>query len=504
MDNLLCSMHGIFKRCTLHRRQHDERQTLNAVYGCQTTPLGLSSSSPWPNTRAVQALWPRLKFYDRIQARVSGRAAIFLTVLLTVGVAPQAKGQPSQGRNPDKFTHFDSLTEPGLTTSLPPQIDTILGDKGGLRSWLAERDMGVQLSTITIVADDLTSSGQPRSPQRYNGQRATLQQQTVVLTSTFGLASLGLPNAKFILSGLGLRTSFRPNGPSTGTIRTFAYYQNFLNGAIEVKAGWITNYLEFVGLFTGGSLTSSNGLSALIPIQVGLSADPVPTPSLNVTVNAKNDMYAKLGLQRSTSPRGTAYEVNNNDFGLRFSQSDAGMLKIAEFGLRRMASTENRYAWIRAGAIYNASDYKRFIGQGTSDNKAAYVAADVQITQRSQTMPSRGLYLGASVFAAPSDVNVYTRTVELRAFDVGLFDSRPMDTAALRVVYNRFSDQARRASESAGLFANSSQLQVIASYSARLGPGAYIIPAITYSNHPSFIGDFNQALTASAVLFLSF
>lgn len=404
-----------------------------------------------------------------------------------------------------KSQAFDELLDRGLTTKVPPQIETILGDNRGFRSRLAEYDIGFELSSTTIIAQDLTDSGQSDNPQRYSGQKFTLQQQAVVMTGVFGLNSLGLPNSKLVVSGLGLTTSFEPYGPDTVTLRGLSYYQSFLDKKIELNAGWTTNYMEFVGLFPAGSMVTSNGLSTLIPIQVGLSADPVPTPSANFTLNGANGFYTKLGFQRSVNPRGTLYEAkNNNSLGLEWSQDGAGLLTIGEVGVRRPAMPGSRYTWLRAGAIDNDSDYARFDGQGYSDNGALFAAGDLQLTQRNQSMPFRGFYVGASAFTAPSDVNVYTDTFELRAYDIGSLDSRPMDTTTVRLVYNKFGDPAQRAIEASGLYANESQFQAIVSYSARLSSGVYIIPTLTYTDNPSFIGDFNEAITASAVLYLSF
>ena len=401
-----------------------------------------------------------------------------------------------------KFRHFDELAEPGLTTSVPGAADSVLRDTGGFRSWLAERDIGLQARISVVGVYNPLETGQPRSPQRYNGQRPTLQFQATNVIATIGLNKVGLPNSRLILGYNSQLTSFDPNGKNTVGIRNLAFYQSFADRKIELKFGIMPNYYEFVGLFAGGSPILSSGLTGLIPIQAGLSADPASTPTANLTFHFKKGTYVKLGVQRSTAPAGTNYELDHNGPGVALTMKGAGPLGIAEVGVKRAASPSGKQIWVRAGAMYNDSDYTRFDGRGTSANQTLYGAADFQLTQPDVTRPGKGFYAGASVFWAPDDVNTMTQFYEGRIYQIAPFASRPLDSAALRVGYTKYSPDAIRSNRARGLHANDHQFSVTGSYTFHVTNGLYLTPAAAYLKNPSFIGRFKDALNLSGTIYL--
>lgn len=401
-----------------------------------------------------------------------------------------------------KFKRFDELAEPGLTTLVPGSADSVLRDAGGFRTWLAERDIGLQARLTAVGVYNPLDTGQPRNPQRYNGQRPTLQFQATNVIGTFGLRKIGLPNSRLILGYNSQLTSFDPNGKNTVGIRNLAYYQSFADGAIELKFGIMPNYYEFVGLFAGGSPILSSGLTGLIPIQAGLSADPVSTPTANMTFHFKKGTYVKLGLQRSTPLAGTNYELEQRKFGLAFSMKDAGPMGIAEIGVKRPSSKGGKQIWVRAGGMYNQSDYNRFDGRGTAANQTLYGAADLQLTQPDFTRPGKGFYAGASAFWAPDNVNTMTQFYEGRVYTIAPFEARPLDSVALRVGYTKYSPDAIRSNRLRGVQANDHQFSVTGSYTFHVTNGLYLTPAAAYLKNPSFIGRFKDALNLSGTLYL--
>ncbi|VVO58583.1 hypothetical protein PS900_00677 [Pseudomonas fluorescens] len=407
----------------------------------------------------------------------------------------------------DKFNQFDALGEPGTTTyQYFPSFDTLGHDKGGWRSDLAKHDISVQDTFFISMATPLRSTGQPRDPQLYNGQRFTVMEAAFQITPTFGLASWGLPNSKIVTSVMGLTSSFeRGNSPNTVAFQSLYYYQSFADKAVELKVGWNTNYYDYVGMFLGGSPFLSGGVSGLVPLQVGMSASPTPAPMVNLTFNAKNDTYLKLGVQRSSSPHGQHYEQERDGFhGLNWKQDDAGPLYLAEAGINRPAAPGEHRQWLRAGYMYNNSDYTKFSGDGTSANRGVYAAGDYQLTQPSQDMSFRGVYVGATAYKAPEDVNAYTNSYEARLYWIGPVESRPTDTVSFKYNYNKFSSDLGRASEAQGAFFNSDQTQYALSYSAHAFRGVYMIPSVIYTKHPSIIGDFNNSVVAALTIAVGF
>ena len=141
-----------------------------------------------------------------------------------------------------KYRRFDALAEPGLTTSVPGSADSLLRDAGGVRSMLAEHDIGIQARLSMVGLYNPLDTGQPYAPQRYNGQRPTLQYQATNIVTTIGLDKFGLADAKLILGYNSQITTFRPNGQNTVGFRNIALYQSFADNKIELKLGIMPNY----------------------------------------------------------------------------------------------------------------------------------------------------------------------------------------------------------------------------------------------------------------------
>jgi porin len=463
-----------------------------------TVAQAAASHSSGATTPAASAPTPASA---TVVAQASSPAA---STSVAQALVPPLTPPPPAANAEDKYQRIDALREPGLNTINPGTHDSILADMGGWRSALADKDMSLEMHSVISVMGDVLNTGQPRDPMLYNGQRFTVQTASTAATLSIGLSSLGLQNAMVLVGGVVfLNSANEINGANTAVFRELAYYQSYFNKAVEVKIGFMTNYFEYVGLFTGGSIVLAGGINGLIPIETGLSPDPTPTPAVNFTFHGSDGLYAKFGVQRSISPQGVNYEIQNNGIGFRFSQPGAGPLYIGEFGVKRPPSPDGHQIWLRAGAMYNDSDYQKFTG-GTTSNHSVYVAGDYQLTQLSEALPYRGIYVGASAFWAPSNVNVYTQQYTARVYGIGLIDSRPADSISLQYTYNEFSKQAQNSYQMFGMDTNPSQYSIQASYSAHVTRGVYFIPGITYYKHPSFIGNFKGALLVSGMLYLQF
>jgi porin len=431
------------------------------------------------------------------------KTGMAVCLLLTTQPA-RAEGEPEDTAPTPDFELFDELAEPGVTTTFPSSRDSLLGDAGGYRSALASESIGVSIRSSTVIMTGLKDTGQPRSPQRYNGQRFTLQNSGTVANFSWRMDQLGLSDTTLTVGGIAYFSSFAQNAPNNVSLRALSIHQRLLGGKVEVKAGYISNLYEFAGLFTGGSPVLATGLAGLIPIQAGMSGDPVSTPAINVTVHGKYGLYLKAGVQRSVSPLGRPYEVENNNNGFRFGATDAGALTIAEIGVRRPATRNGKQIWLRAGAFTNSSDYRLFNGRGTASNQVVYGAADLQVSKVDAARPAAGIYVGASAFWGDPSVNVFTQSYEARTYAIGLLPARPRDTVSLKFTYNKFSPEAHSAQSRAGAFANRDQTNISLAYSTHVRSGAYLIPALSYIKNPSFVGEFNDAVLLSSTFYFLF
>lgn len=408
---------------------------------------------------------------------------------------------------PEDFARFDALGEPGLSIMYPSSSDSFLGDKGGWRSKLADHDMSLTIRSTTVLNYDMLQNN-PNNPQAYAGQKPTVQSYSTYATLTSGLASWGLPNSKLILGGISFGSTWSASQGKTELrpkINKLAYYQSFNDKAVEIKAGYLVNYLEFIGVFTGGSPMLSTGLSSLVPIEVGLSADPAPAPTFKITLNGPDGLYYKGGVQRSSSPLGQEYQAGHDGgLNLKWSARRAKPLYINEFGVNRQAGPgDQRMTWLRGGFIYNTSDYTRFDDGKYKDNYGVFALGDYQVYQPYAFAPYRGIMLGGSAFYADPDVNVISQYYEARLYTVGLFESRPNDGMTFNVNHSVYSSKARDSVAYRDINTPGGQLQATVSYTAHVMNGLYLSPNLSYIHHPAF-GDYNDALTVGLNLFLNF
>ena len=97
------------------------------------------------------------------------------------------------------------------------------------------------------------------------------------------------------------------------------FYKAFRDKRVEIKAGYISLNLDFIGLFVGGSTaTGAQGVYAVLPYEAGMSYFPLTTPAMTLQFRGPNHTYVKPGAQRSIDPEGGPTEVERNHTGFRF------------------------------------------------------------------------------------------------------------------------------------------------------------------------------------------
>jgi porin len=126
--------------------------------------------------------------------------------------------------------------------------------------------------------------------------------------------------------------------------------KEFGRDRVELKAGYNSNDIEFVGMQVGGSTASGvQGVYAVLPYEVGMAFFPLPAPQVNLKLNAPGRTYVKVGLQRSLDAAGGPATEARNHTGLRFAPNGDKLLAIEEAGYRRPSSGSTGAVWFRAG-----------------------------------------------------------------------------------------------------------------------------------------------------------
>ena len=334
--------------------------------------------------------------------------------------------QPDTRRDVERS--IEDLNLVGAAATMPRISDSLLGTESGLRRALFSKGVLIRANVLPRFSVNLLDGPVPSSQQVYIGQRPTwITGLNPILTAD--LRQLHLRDAQLNIGAAWRWTNWNPAGPKTVALSTLYFYKAWREHRVEMKAGYITNDTEFVGIQVGGSLaTGAQGVYAVLPYQVGMSYFPLTAPSLNLRLRGPGASYVKAGAQRSLDAAGGVATVARNRSGFRFIPEGDGLLLINEVGYQRAASPTSHQAWLRAGYLYNSTRYtNRVIGRAESGNYCAYVLADYQLRRSGSRNPGDGLYLGGTAMVAPAEFNAYDRYFEARLYQRAPFGSRPDD-----------------------------------------------------------------------------
>ncbi|MGY2843678.1 porin [Bradyrhizobium sp. USDA 4509] len=394
---------------------------------------------------------------------------------------------------PEQFAKFENLRIKGLEVNLPGPADTLVQDKGGIRSALAEIGIGYIAWTQNTYVNNLLPNAAKSTiaNQQYSGQNPTFYTLNYMMM-TYDLSRYGIPDGQIIVGAEQQSWTWQPGGPDRLGINTIAYYQTFFDRKIELKVGYLMNSYELAGTVVGGNPGANVfGPSSNVLYQGGMNFAPAPTPTLNLTYHFDDRLYNKVSIQRSTSPDGVFTHINANPTGLDWSTANAGLLLLDESGYRNSAAPGSPETWLRAGVGFNNSHYVNLANPTqprADENSLYYVAADRQLWQSNiYDTASRGIYGGFSVMGAPPDLNKVSQYYEVRLYAKGLFDSRPTDQISLVATDTVWSNFAVDAAAAKGNLVHRDAKAISGTYTAHLGPGIYASLGLTYIDHPTSI-----------------
>lgn len=398
---------------------------------------------------------------------------------------------------PSVFQRYDDLSLKGWDIPFPKIADTIIGDKGGIRSKLADLGIGFLGFNTTTYQYDLSQTDKGyHGPQLYNGQRLTRTNGIISVFISVDLDQYGIPGGQIQSTWGYFNNSFpRLDGPRSLRNTRLAYFQSLFKGKVEVKFGLLDNASEYFGTNVGGNLAVGNlGPQATIPFEVGLAYLGFAAPGINIKTKLGGHFYNKYGLQRSLPPGGANAEIAYNPHGFSLHVPGTGLLQIEELGWNRPSAPGVKATWIRGGGLYNTTNFTRFRDGRGVDNWAAFLSGDRQLTQIDRTKPYRGLYAGAAVYYAPPQQNFYSQYYEARIYGLGLIKSRPFDLASVvaSVIVNSKDGLAARTTPDVGNYGET--MSLVASYGVHVTSGFYIQPGLGIVHHPIYSPRFGTAI----------
>lgn len=421
------------------------------------------------STLAIAALTLALHVAATSPARAQAQpsAATAATATVTVPTSPQRTSE--------------DLNFQGGATTMPSPSDTVFGTSSAFRRRLFGHGILFRVNVVPRVTMNLLDRPVPKADQVYIGHRPTWI-LGINPTLTADLRQLGLRQAQLHVS-LGLRrTNWNPAGPDTLALSTMYFFKRWGDRRVEMKAGYLTNDLEFVGLQVGGSTsTGAQGVYANLPNEVGTSYFPLTAPALNVRVRTSARTYIKTGVQRSLDAAGGLSTERRNPTGFSVIVSGNGAVVLNEVGFQRASSEGTPQTWVRAGLITNTTEYtNRATGEKEAGNYCAYALVDYQVRQPDPASPARGLYFGMSAMTVPDRFNAYTRYVEARLYQRAPFASRASDVLTFVASYRVHSRTITDAMVGAGKTVWRGSGTVTGTYTAHVSPGNYLSLSLGY------------------------
>ena len=369
---------------------------------------------------------------------------------------------------------------------MPPFSDSVIGVNSEFRQALFRKGMAFRVIAGVQYTQNMLDAPVPADDQVYVGQRP-FGSSFVQPILAADLHQLHLQNAQLYMGGVWNWASWNPAGPKTVQLWALYFYKAFGEDRFQLKAGYIANNMNFVGLFVGGSTaTGAQGVYAVLPYEAGMSYFPLTAPSFNVRLRGPKNTYVKIAAQRSIDPDGAPTEVERNHTGFRFIPHGDKLVLINEGGYLRAAAADAREAWFRAGYIHNNTLYRNATtGQLESGNYCAYALMDYQVLQSSREHPTLGLFAGGSFMTVPEALNPYARYYEARLYKKAPVQSRPGDVlsvVASRTGYSRiFTDNL----VSEGKTVWRAGTTVTGSYSLRASRGNYLSLGLSYVAGPA-------------------
>ena len=376
----------------------------------------------------------------------------------------------------------------GWNIAWPSFGGTVTQDDGKWRTDLSQYGFSFLLYNITQNAVNvLNTPNSNKGTQAYWGQKSSFSDD-LVADMQYDLSRLGLSNAQLQLAGEFSNSTWQPYVPDSLSLYRLAYYQSFLDKTIEVNAGYMSAATAFVGNFIAGQIQNPFGPSASIPVEAGFSQSVTVQPMAWAKYNLGN-FYEQFGVARSIEPvAGAVYQDSTlNPTQFRFTEPGARALYADEVGYKTSASGGNMGTWVRAGAIYNTSEYRDYKTGGEDTNYGLYLLVDRQLTKINDG--NRGVYAGFSAMYAPAETNIYSKYYEGRFYAIGLFDARPQDTMTFVWAHNGVSRYYANAinikSPTTNVFAAYSANSYTLSYNMHVMNGVFLTLGLQYTDHPS-------------------
>jgi porin len=429
----------------------------------------------------------------------------FLLVILIVrgGWSADAQSATDRPKQPESVPPADEsiadLNFLGVDVAPPPLSDSLVDVDSSYRRAMFRHGMALRFFVYTQYVQNALHAPVGPDKQVYIGERP-FEYGITQPVFTADLRQLHLHNAQLNMSGVWYWASWGPAGPKTIQLWTLYLYKAFAQNRVEIKMGYNSNDLEFIGLPVGGSIASAvQGVYATLPYEVGMAYFPLTAPSSSVRVQGPENTYFKADAQRSIDATGGPATVARDHTGFRFIPHGDKLLLVGELGYHRVSNRGSHETWFRSGYMRNSTPYSNAIsGKKQAGNFCAYVLTDYQLRQRDQLHPNHGLYFGGSAMTVPETLNPYSRYYEARFYQEAPFLSRPNDVVSVVASHTGYSKYFINNFIAGGETVWRSSTSLTGSYSLRVSGGNYVSLGLSYIYGPAIAPRVSNALNFEA------
>ena len=435
------------------------------------------------------------KVCDQVRRVVFGAITVGLSAALLHAQEAQPAPVVSEPVASDARS-IEDLNLIGAETAMPPFVESPIDINSEFRQGLLRQGLALRGILQEQYAQNALQSPVPAKDQIYVGEHEFYGiMHNWTLTSD--LRQLHLQHAQVYICGAWNWVSWDPAGPKALQVYGAYLYKSFAARRVEVKAGYIGNNLEVIGLTVGGSTaTGAQGVYAVLPYELGLSYFPMTAPSLNLRLGGPGHTYVKGMAQRSLDPTGGPAAVKRNPTGMRFDPAGDKLLSFGEAGYQRTASETVHDTWVRAGYMRNSTAYTDLAtGKTRPGNSSTFVLMDYQLRKPDEEQPGHGLYVGATAMTADSHFNPYDRYYEARLYQKAPFRTRPADMASIVASYTGHSKYFTDGLVADGKTVWRNSASVTGSYSLRVRSGQYLSAGLSYIHGPAITPRVADALT---------
>ncbi len=432
--------------------------------------------------------------------------SLLISVAFLPGVARTARAQDATPTidlptAPVPARSIDDLNLTEGDASMPTFEDSMIDVHSAWRQSLFRHGVAMRVVTQAFYSQNALDAPVPADQQTYIGQRAyeSWLMQPIFVSD---LRQLGLHKAQLYMGGIWNWVTWNPAGPKTIQLWDLYFYKSLAHDRVQLKTGYISMNLEFVGMFVGGSSANGGqGVYAVLPFEVGMSFFPLTAPATLVRIEGPRNWYLKEAAQRSLDPNGGPAEVARNATGFRFDPHGDKLISLNELGYLRDASARARERWLRMGYFWNATRYANVAtGAMQPGNYCAYILLDGQLLQPDTAHPDHGFYAGGSFMAVPGSLNDYSRYEEFRLYDKAPLASRPADLITFVASHTSYSRLETNSLVAQGRTVWRGATSFTGSYALHAGGGNYIGAGLSYLYGPAITPRVPNALTFTVSL----